>query len=64
MILGYDSHGAEIVEQTKNTERSTILYQVLLLLSIDEFSYCINTNKMVRGNILDIRINGALIQKN
>lgn len=50
MILGYDSHGAEVVEQTK--EYRTFYKRIpglVVIEYIDEYSYCLDTNKMVDG---------------
>ncbi|WP_153529987.1 SMI1/KNR4 family protein [Bacillus sp. TYF-B5-5] len=50
MILGYDSHGAEVVEQTKEYRTFYNLILGLVVIEyIDEFSYCLDTNKMVDG---------------
>ncbi|KIN50844.1 hypothetical protein B4146_0286 [Bacillus subtilis] len=50
MILGYDSHGAEVVEQTKEYRTFYNLIPGLVVIEyIDEFSYCLDTNKMVDG---------------
>ncbi|MDQ0926371.1 hypothetical protein QFZ25_000431 [Bacillus atrophaeus] len=50
MILGYDSHGAEVVEQTKEYKTFYNLIPGLVVIEyIDEFSYCLDTNKMVDG---------------
>ncbi|MCG8397515.1 SMI1/KNR4 family protein [Bacillus atrophaeus] len=50
MILGYDSHGAEVVEQTKEYRKIYDLIPGLVVIEyIDEFSYCLDTNKMVDG---------------
>ncbi|MFJ5794342.1 SMI1/KNR4 family protein [Bacillus atrophaeus] len=50
MILGYDSHGAEVVEQTKEYRTFYDLIPGLVVIEyIDEFSYCLDTNKMVDG---------------
>lgn len=50
MILGYDSHGAEVVEQTKEYRTFYNLIPSLVVIEyIDEFSYCLDTNKMVDG---------------
>ncbi|AIW36410.1 SMI1/KNR4 family protein [Bacillus velezensis] len=50
MILGYDSHGAEVVEQTKEYRTFYNLIPGLVVIEyIDEFSYCLDTNKMADG---------------
>lgn len=50
MILGYDSHGAEVVEQTKEYSTFYNLIPGLVVIEYtDEFSYCLDTNKMVDG---------------
>ncbi|MED1808164.1 SMI1/KNR4 family protein [Bacillus subtilis] len=50
MILGYDSHGAEVEEQTKGYRTFYNLIPGLVVIEyIDEFSYCLDTNKMVDG---------------
>lgn len=50
MILGYDSHGAEVVDQTKEYRTFYNLIPGLVVIEyIDEFSYCLDTNKMVDG---------------
>ncbi|MCY7918589.1 SMI1/KNR4 family protein [Bacillus vallismortis] len=50
MILGYDSHGAEVVEQTKEYRTFYNLIPSLVVIEyIDEFSFCLDTNKMVDG---------------
>lgn len=50
MILGYDSHGAEVVEQTKEYRTFYNLIPGLIVIEdIDEFSYCLDTNRMVDG---------------
>ena len=50
MILGYDSEGAEVVEQTKEYRTFYGLIPGLVVIEyIDEFSYCLDTNKMVDG---------------
>ncbi len=45
MILGYDSEGAEVVEQTKEYRTFYSLIPGLIVIEyIDEFSYCLDTN--------------------
>lgn len=44
MILGYDSHGAEVVEQTKEYRTFYNLIPGLVVIEyIDEFSYCLDS---------------------
>ncbi|MCY8515829.1 SMI1/KNR4 family protein, partial [Bacillus atrophaeus] len=44
MILGYDSEGAEVVEQTKEYRTFYDLIPGLIVIEyIDEFSYCLDT---------------------
>lgn len=48
--LGYDSYGAEVEEQT--IEYSTfykLIPGLVVIEYIDEYSYCLDTNKMVDG---------------
>lgn len=52
MILGYDSHGAEVVEQTK--EYRTFYKRIpglVVIEYIDKYSYCLDTNKNGRWRI-------------
>ncbi|QOQ55556.1 SMI1/KNR4 family protein [Bacillus amyloliquefaciens] len=50
MILGYDSEGAEVVELTKEYGTFYDLIPGLVVIEyIDEFSYCLDTNRMVDG---------------
>lgn len=50
MILGYDSHGAEVVEQTNEYKKYYNLFDGLVVIEyVDEFSYCLDTNKMKEG---------------
>ncbi|NLS88072.1 SMI1/KNR4 family protein [Bacillus subtilis] len=50
MILGYDSHGAEVVEQTNEYKKYYNLSDGLVVIEyVDEFSYCLDTNKMKEG---------------
>ncbi len=55
MIIGYDSEGAEVVEQTKEYRAFYNLIPGLVVIEyIDKFSYCLDTNRMVDGECLVI----------
>lgn len=48
--LGYDSYGAEVEEQTIEYRTFYKLIPGLVVIEyIDEYSYCLDTNKMVDG---------------
>ncbi|KXZ17814.1 hypothetical protein AXI59_00760 [Bacillus nakamurai] len=50
MILGYDSCGADVVEQTNDYRKFYGLADGLVVIEyVDEFSYCLDTNKMTDG---------------
>ncbi|KYD02564.1 SMI1/KNR4 family protein [Bacillus atrophaeus] len=50
IILGYDFEGAKVVEQTKEYRIFYDLIPGLVVIEyIDEFSYCLDTNRMVDG---------------
>lgn len=50
MILGYDSEGAEVVEQTIEYRTFYNFIPGLVVIEyINEFSYCLDTNRTVDG---------------
>ncbi|MCY8755623.1 SMI1/KNR4 family protein [Bacillus haynesii] len=49
-ILGYDLEGAYVVEQSENYRKYYYLPDGIVVIEyVDEFSYCLDTNKMEDG---------------
>ncbi|MGG3625187.1 SMI1/KNR4 family protein [Bacillus gobiensis] len=50
MILGYDEEGAEVIDRTEMYRKYYGLTNGIVVIEyIDEFSYCLDTNKMRDG---------------